>query len=219
MTAAGNASSDAAARTADDLLSMAERLFAADGVENIALTQIVARSGQKNRSALHYHFGSRGGVLTAVLNRRLGPINARREALLDALADDASPMDVVRALIAPLGLAGVEEPWGADYLSILAQVTFHPQLLGERGVEDALLSGMRRGRHRLAGLVRLPEELLQQRLTWLTDSVVFAMARWMRDTPPPGRTPAAMAALIDHLAIYGTAGLMAPDPTRKETAP
>lgn len=220
MTAAGNASSDAAARTADDLLSMAERLFAADGVENVALTQIVAQSGQKNRSALHYHFGSRGGVLTAVLNRRLDPINARREALLAALADRAPALDVVRAVIAPLGMAVVEEPWGADYMSVLAQVIFHPQLLGERGVEEALLSGMRHGRRRLAAIAPdLPEPLMQQRFTWLTDSVVFALARWVRDTAPSARTPDAMAELIEQLCAYGAAGLTAPVPKPQETAP
>lgn len=216
----GSAEADVAAGTADDLLSTAERLFAARGVENVALTQIVAQSGQRNRSALHYHFGSRGGVLTAVLNRRLGPINVLREALLDTLAEDAAPLDVARAVIAPLGQAVVEEPWGADYLSILAQVTFHPQLLGERGVEDALLSGVRRGRRRLAAVApHLSDHLLQQRLTWLTDSVVFAMARWVRDTPAAARTAEAMAVLIEHLAAYGAAGLMAADPTHKETAP
>lgn len=211
MTAMGNARTDPG--TADELLNVAERLFAERGVENVALTQIVAVSGQKNRSAVHYHFGSRDGVLTAVLSRRLAPINDRREALLAALPADAAPLAIVRALLAALGETVIEEPWGADYLSILAQVTFHPQLLGERGVEDALLSGIRRGRRRLMRAAgHLPEALLARRLSWLTDSVVFALARWARDTAPADRTPAAMADLIDQLTTYGTAGLMAADP-------
>ena len=220
MIATGNARIEVVAEsTVDQLLSVAERLFAERGVEHVALTHIVAESGQKNRSAVHYHFGSRAGVLTAVMSRRLAPINARRETLLDGLAAGASPVEVVRAIIAPLGLAVIEAPWGADYLSILAQVTFHPRLLGERGLDDALLSGVRRGKRRLAQVApHLPAPLLDRRLSWLTDSVVFALARWARDTPPARRTPAAMAALIEQLAAYGTAGLLAPDPAL-ENAP
>jgi len=214
MSAVGNVRIESAATgTVDELLSVAERLFAERGIENVALTQIVAASSQRNRSALHYHFGSRGGVLTAVLNRRLGPINTRREDMLDALPPDATALQIVRATIAPLGLVDVEEAWGADYLSLLAQVTYHPRLLGEQ-VEDEKLTGLRRTRRLLAASApQLPDALLAQRLKWLTDSVVFAMARWVRDTPAALRTRAAMNVLIEQLAAYGTAGLTAPDPT------
>src|SRR5580658_5366166 len=133
-----------AAGTIDELLQTAERLFARHGVENVALTQIVAQAGQKNRSALHYHFGGRPGVLTAVLNHRLAAINARREAMMDALPVSPSVAEVLRAEIAPLGQVVIEEPWGPDYLSILAQVTHRPQLLAEQ-VEAQHLTGLRRG--------------------------------------------------------------------------
>lgn len=203
------------AETIDDLLATAERLFAERGVENVALTAIVAESGQKNRSALHYHFGSRAGVLEAVLDRRLVAINARRHALLEAAEAHGGVLAIVRADIAALGRTVVEEPWGADYLSILAQVTFHPQLLGERQVADANLSGLRRARRRIeAAAERLPPELIQRRLDWIRDSVVFAMARWVRDTPHAERTAASMDALVDDLSTYGAAGLLAPPPAK-----
>src|SRR6185312_3999925 len=206
MGAAARAT-ESAAGTIEALLATAERLFAARGVENVALTQIVAASAQKNRSALHYHFGSREGVLTAVLNRRLASINARRLAALEALAADAGVAALLRATIAALGEAVVEEPWGPDYMSILAQVTFHPQLLGERAIDAALRSGIRLARTRLAAaLPHLPEALLRQRLTWIIDSVVFAMARAARGGPP-GK--ARMTALIDQLTAFGAAGLAA----------
>jgi AcrR family transcriptional regulator len=196
--------------TTSELVEIAERMFAERGVENVALTQIVAAAGQKNRSALHYHFGSRGGVLAAVIDRRLAAINARRLALLDALPADASAHDVVRADIAALVLTALEEPWGGDYVSILAQVRFHPQLLGESLVRDEYLSGLRLARQRLRALAPdLPLELLARRLNWLSDSTVFALARWMRDTPRPERTATAAKALTDDLVAYGTAGLLA----------
>jgi hypothetical protein len=93
-------------------------------------------------------------------------------------------------------------------------VTYHPRLLGEQSVEDEKLTGLRRTRRLLAAAApHLPDALLAQRLKWLTDSVVFALARWVRDTPAALRTRAAMSALIEQLAAYGTAGLTAPDPS------
>ncbi len=215
MARRSGAARSMAVETAHDLLATAERLFAERGVENVALTGIVAESGQKNRSALHYHFGSRAGVLGAVLDRRLASINARRHALLEAAPDAEGPLAVVRADIAALGHTVIEEPWGPDYLSILAQVTFHPQLLGERQVRDENLSGLRLARRRIEAIAaHLPPALVHRRMEWMRDSVVFAMARWVRDTPPAERTAAAMAALVEDLAIYGTAGLLAAPPAQ-----
>lgn len=206
----------ASADTVGELLSTAERLFAELGVANVALTQIVAESGQKNRSALHYHFGSRGGVLSAVMDRRLASINARRLALLQALPPGAPALDVVRANIAALALTVVDEPWGPDYISILAQLRFHPGLLDHNPLQDDSLTGIRLARQRLAAAaVGAPAELLARRFVWTSDAVVFELARWTRATPPEARTTAAVASLVEDLAVFGTAGLLAPPP-RKE---
>jgi AcrR family transcriptional regulator len=206
----------AAAGTVDELLQTAERLFAQAGVENVALTQIVAQAGQRNRSALHYHFGSRAGVLTAVLNRRLAAINARREAMMDALPADPTAAQVLHAEIAPLAQVALEEPWGADYISILAQVVFHPQLLGEREVEDAHLSGLRRGRALLERAApSTSAATLDRRLRWFKDSVVFALARWMRDAPAKALTAKNLSELVAELVVYGAAGLTALDHSRE----
>lgn len=216
MSATARAIRSDAAATVDDLLDAAERMFADRGVANVALTQIVAASGQKNRSALHYHFGSRGGVLAAVMDRRLAPINARRMALLEALPVGAPAIEIVRVDIDALVLTAVEEPWGPDYVSILAQVRFHPRLLGDHLVRDEHLAGLRLARQRLRTLVpNLPVPLMARRLAWLSDSTVFALARWMRDTPPPARTRGAAAALIDDLTTFGAAGLLAPPPAKR----
>jgi AcrR family transcriptional regulator len=204
------------ATTADELLEAAERMFAEEGVENVALTQIVAATGQKNRSALHYHFGSRGGVLAAVMDRRLAVINDRRVALLDALPADASVTDVVRADIAALVLTAAQEPWGGAYVSILAQVRFHPRLLGASRVSGEHLSGLRLARRRLRVLApHLPEALIARRAIWLSDATVFALARWMSETPPSARTAAAASALVEELTAFGAAGLLAPLPSTR----
>ncbi|HXQ11036.1 MAG TPA: TetR family transcriptional regulator [Caulobacteraceae bacterium] len=211
MNAAGAARKDETTGTSDELLNLAERMFAERGVENVALTQIVAASSQRNRSALHYHFGSREGVLSALLDRRLAAINARREMLLDALPARPTVLAIARATVAALGQTLVEEPWGRDYISILAQVRFHPRLLGERAVLDEHLTGVRRTRRMMQQAASpLPSALVAERLTWFTDAVVFAMARWAQKTPAGPKAKAAMAVLIEELADFGAAAVAAP---------
>ena len=218
------------AETFAELLDVAEKLFAENGIENVPLTRIVAKSGQKNRSALHYYFGSREGVLAAVLDRRLKVINAVREKMLagvEAHGAPVAPRDpkvetrgadveaIMRAAIGSLGAVVFDEPWGARYISILAQVVFHPKLLGERDVDRANLSALRRARQLIeAALPHLPSAILSRRLEWVSDNCVVVFARWARDTPTAQRTRTSMDNEIDQLVAYAAAALGAPAPAR-----
>ena len=49
------------------LLEAGEYLFARYGVHGPTLRELNARAGQRNPSALHYHFGSRDGLVLAIL--------------------------------------------------------------------------------------------------------------------------------------------------------
>lgn len=69
--------------TARRMLEIAERLFAEQGVELVPLRQIMLEAGQRNRSALHYHFGSREELVSRLLNLRLREINTVRNRYLD----------------------------------------------------------------------------------------------------------------------------------------
>ena len=197
--------------TVDELLDVAERLFARHGVEHVALTRIVAASRQKNRSALHYHFGSREGVLAAVLDRRLKHINALRHEMLEQAVQHGSDLTAtVRAFVAPLASAALNEPWGADYASVLAQVRFHPRLLGERAVDEVNLSSIRRCERLIEqALPQIPRAVLSRRLRWLTDSVVLVIARWAHESPKGSRTQGNMQDVVDQLVAYGVGGLSA----------
>jgi AcrR family transcriptional regulator len=197
--------------TVDDLLNVAEQLFARHGVEQVALTRIVGSSRQKNRSALHYHFGSREGVLKAVLDRRLKHINTLRLATLDRPVRCDDLARVIRALVEPLCLVTLNEPWGADYISILAQVSFHPTLLGESVLDDANLSSVRRCKKLvIEALPAIRPATLNRRFRWLTESVVLAVARWARKGSKSPRAHEVMENLIDEFIAYGVAGLAAP---------
>jgi AcrR family transcriptional regulator len=104
------------------LLDEAARVFATRGVYQSTVKEILAAAGQRNASALTYHFGSREGVLRAILRRHGDRLDAERGALIDGPVARQSTRDLVGALVVPLGglLGGAD---GRNYLRILAQLT------------------------------------------------------------------------------------------------
>jgi AcrR family transcriptional regulator len=75
--------------TKDRILDAAERLFARDGFEATSLRAITAEAAV-NLAAVNYHFQSKETLVQAVIGRRMGPVNARRLALLDAYEAEAA---------------------------------------------------------------------------------------------------------------------------------
>lgn len=87
------------------LIETAERLFAERGVNGVSLREIGAEAAQRNTGAVRYHFGSKEGLIDAVFRHRMEPINARREAMLEALDAEGRGADVrglAEALLYPL---------------------------------------------------------------------------------------------------------------------
>lgn len=78
----------AATSTRDKLLDAAARLFAERGIDNVSLAEIVRAAGQRNASAVHYHFGTRTEVLRELLARHVPDIAHRRRELLEKAGDD-----------------------------------------------------------------------------------------------------------------------------------
>lgn len=75
--------------TRDRLINTAERLFALHGLEGVSLDRIRREAGEKNASALQYHFGSKASLLRAVFETRLSVIDQRRlEILSDSVSTD-----------------------------------------------------------------------------------------------------------------------------------
>ncbi|MBB3173862.1 AcrR family transcriptional regulator [Endobacter medicaginis] len=69
--------------TKNRILDAAERLYVEHGVDGVSLRPVTA-AARANLAAVNYHFGSRDNLLRAMLERRLDPLNAARDRLLDA---------------------------------------------------------------------------------------------------------------------------------------
>jgi TetR/AcrR family transcriptional regulator, regulator of cefoperazone and chloramphenicol sensitivity len=104
------------------LLREAERLFARRGLYQVTVREIVEAAGQRNVSALNYHFGSREGVLDAILDRHGERTDAARGQMLADVGRDAPSRDLVAALVVPY-LANLTDSSGRDYLRIVAQLS------------------------------------------------------------------------------------------------
>ncbi|MEU3688833.1 TetR/AcrR family transcriptional regulator [Streptomyces narbonensis] len=162
--------------TREKLIRAAEELFAARGVDGAQLRDVVALAGQANPSAVQYHFGSRAGLLDAVMAARQARTRQVLAPLLDAAGDD------LKELVAALVTAEASElstDRGRRCLRISAQLshesgirtrTPHPTLDGtvywhliERMADRLAASG-------------LPEPLLLERLDLALTVVGAALA-------------------------------------------
>lgn len=59
----------------------AERLFALHGIDGVSLRQVSSEGGSANNSAVHYHFGSKEGLIVAIFGHRLPQIAGERRLL------------------------------------------------------------------------------------------------------------------------------------------
>ena len=83
----------------------AERLFAERGLDGVSLRQINQAAGCRNVAAIHYHFGSKEALITALIERHMAGINTRRLAMLSELEHSGRAGDlqaVVEAMVWPL---------------------------------------------------------------------------------------------------------------------
>jgi AcrR family transcriptional regulator len=92
--------------TKTKILDAAEELFSTQGIGATSLRTIIAKANV-NIAAIHYHFGSKKEVVTAVYARRVAPLNQQRLERLDALntrAVEKAPTvaEIVDAFLAPI---------------------------------------------------------------------------------------------------------------------
>jgi len=72
------------------LMRAAEKLIAEKGIENVSIRDIVNAAGQKNESALQYHFTNFQGLIRALHASRDAEIRAKRTAHLERLRQKTS---------------------------------------------------------------------------------------------------------------------------------
>lgn len=91
-----------ATTTEQRLVAAAERLFAEQGIGAVSLRTVMQAAGT-NVAAIHYHFGSKEGLLDAVLRSRLDQVSGERDAVLAELSEaEVTAHELARAFVQPV---------------------------------------------------------------------------------------------------------------------
>ena len=100
------ASGDVQARDAKTaMLEIAEQLIREHGLDRVSMRDVATAAGQRNNSAVQYHFGSRDGLILQVLRRRLAALDADRRQRLAEIDEQGLGTDLaalVRVIFEPI---------------------------------------------------------------------------------------------------------------------
>src|SRR5215217_6796753 len=116
----GNASGRA---TRERLILLAERMFAERGIEAVSLRAIGEAAGQRNKTAVQYHFGERSALVGAIYAYRSEQLDARRAALLAAHDKSGEPdcTDVLLQILLQPHVESITDPEN-NFLPFLARL-------------------------------------------------------------------------------------------------
>jgi AcrR family transcriptional regulator len=117
--------------TKERLLRAAERRFAHDGVAGARMIDVTRDAGQANESAVSYHFGSRDGLLGAIVAKHMAAMEERR-----TIPADGDLGDLVRATVEPTARL-LKTADGCDFLRIIDQLAGYSGI-GARAFADPL---------------------------------------------------------------------------------
>ncbi len=205
-----------ASGTKEQILDVAERMFADNGVHAVSLRTIIADAGV-NLAAVHYHFGSKDALVEAVFERRVGPVNEARLAWLDKLeaeCDGPPPVEeVLRALVTPAIQLAMDPERGQTFMKICGR--FYTEA-GEhlQPIFDRLFSKVI---ERFVGAFqRACPELPETELLWRIHFAVGVMAHTLLDSEKLRRISGGacdtsdVEATTERMVQFAAAGMQTP---------
>jgi AcrR family transcriptional regulator len=160
--------------TREQIVLVAEWLFADRGLDGVSLRQIGAQAGSGNHSAVQYHFGSKRDLVRAVFAQRLPYLTERRRILVA----QHRPSDLrawVECYVLPILEQGEQED--SHYLSFVAML----QQAGQRQIFEGIPAEFRGSietfHQQLAALLdQLPDGLRRHRISQALAFSVHASA-------------------------------------------
>jgi AcrR family transcriptional regulator len=199
----------AASSTKGQLLDVAEQLFLLHGL-GVSVRDVTDAAGQ-NGAAIHYHFGSRDGLVGAVIARRAGDLAARRRRALETLRAASEPPTVravVRGLVfAYVGLVEAEGPDAQRWIDLMHSLWLDrsPALAFMAEYADDERDWERLARRALPALA---DDVFDARFNLAIETVIVGLRT---PSPTPGATvvklPGDLPARAELLVDFVVAGL------------
>ena len=202
-----NAAAPLPADTKTRILDAAERVFSQDGFDGASLRTITA-AAQVNLAAVNYHFHSKEALFSAVVERRVRPINLRRLELLDAISGKPTVEKIIESFVRP----PLEVPDASEIRTLMARLYSVPSDLYKKVIEENF--GKVRERFVAALAAALPDAPREE-LQWGFFLVVGAMAQAMAWSPyimtlvKDKPNPSAFEDLTARIVCFCAAGLKA----------
>lgn len=119
-----------AASTRTAVLRAAEQLFAVGGIEGPSDREIIALAGVGNKSAIRYHFGSRRGLVDAILADHGEVLRVRRALAYEQLVVGPGAQDLrglCRVIVEPYATFLAEGPSQWAFLAVAQLVLEDPR--------------------------------------------------------------------------------------------
>lgn len=174
------------AATRARLIAVAERLFADKGIEGVSLAEINRAARQRHSNACHYHFGSKDGLIQAILDKHVPGISTARNAMFDAMevAGGDSLDDLVRALVRPVAAKLLDTNGGQAFVRFNAQLVVQHTLAsqGMAAASFTLPETDRLTRKLRAAMASrdLPDQVARQRLMMAAIMLFHGLADYSR---------------------------------------
>jgi AcrR family transcriptional regulator len=200
--------------TKRNILDAAEALFAGRGFHPTSL-RAVTRAAKANLAAVHYHFGSKQALLEAVIARRLTPLNAERQARLNALPDTAGAGMLLRAFLEPTLELRDSSVGARHFITLVGRAMVEP----DESVRSVFFSQMQELLEQLYGrLGKALPQLSGQEVYWRlffalgTMAHTLRMADKFRQVPPGVTTEVPTEELTEMLIGFIAAGMEQQEP-------
>ncbi|MFE2378692.1 TetR family transcriptional regulator [Streptomyces sp. NPDC059398] len=173
--------------TREVMAEVALRMFAERGIDAVSLREITTASGQRNKSAAQYHFGTKEQLVREIFERHTGQVNAHRHRLLATLRERTGRPtleELADVLIRPLA----ETVDGhSHYARFLAQVSTPPWTGALVRADPAATQSVQTVFTALAQLLDdLPEPVLRTRLALAMMLTVRALSACEHTMAPGG---------------------------------
>ena len=198
-------------QTRERLVEAAVSLYGSRSIDAVSLREIGAAAGQKNSNALQYHFGSRDGLLQAIVDTHATGVEALRASYY-AKAEEGiwSPHEAAaRCLVMPIVDYVDKTPAGLDFVRIVAQIRAlspsgegvaveFPRLPALRAIFDRALDG-------------LPQREARRRVYLVVNTAFHSVAEVCNASDGPSRSPLSnRGAMVEQLVCMLSAYLAAP---------
>ena len=195
------------------LILAAERLFAEHGLSGVSLREINEAAGSRNASAVHYHFGSREGVVRAIVEHRVPAIGARRAVLLEELRNEKRGADIralLNCLIKPLVAELLPRPEGNYYLRFSERFRREIKHFPKAYTEDVVSGWVQTKKSIRDALFFLPPTVIEYRTRFGDEMAVSTLASIEAGLAEGDLSPADLPLMLEILIDGIAAAYLAP---------